>query len=139
MKKKAIFFFLCLALLSGPCYTIAEAAEVWASDILTSYTVALAQGSSPGELVVKYDVRCNAAATVGVESIVIYRSTGAYVTTITGTTSNGLLKDEAYRCSGTYTYQGTSGTYYYAIVTVSADSGTIHDSRDITTSTVKAP
>ena len=54
-------------------------------------------------------------------------------------TSNGLVRSNASRHRSTYTYTGTSGTSYYAEVTVFAKIGSDYDSRTVTTATVKAP
>ena len=76
---------------------------------------------------------------VGVSSIKIYKSNGSYVTTITGTTNNGLLDTNVGTHRSTYTYEGTSGVSYYAEVTVYAKIGSDSDSRTVKTGTAKAP
>lgn len=139
MKNRIVPFMLAMAFLCSLCGGIAAAAETRSSDILLSYQVTLSAGTNTGEVKINYDVKAEKNGTVGVESIEIRQSNGAYVTTITGTTSNGLLASDAVRNSGTYVYQGTSGTYYYAIVTVSAKAGSLYDSRDIKTGIAKAP
>ena len=50
-----------------------------------------------------------------------------------------LVRSNASRHRSTYTYTGTSGTSYYAEVTVFAKIGSDYDSRTVTTATVKAP
>ena len=139
MKKRVIPFVLATALLCALCGSLATAVEPNSSKILSYYKVEIAQGSGTGEIEIKYDVTADFKGTVGVESIEIRRSNGTYVTTITGTTSNGLLKSGDVRNSGTYVYEGISGTYYYAIVTISAESELYYDSRIITTDNAKAP
>ena len=79
------------------------------------------------------------ASFIGVESIKIYKADGSYVTTITGTTSNGLVESNSDICKSFYDYKLTSGVSYYAKVKVFATVGSEYDSRTITTSTVKAP
>lgn len=76
--------------------------------------------------------------TLGASAIRIYKSDGTYVTRILGTTSNGLLKNNASSLSGSYTYQGSSGTSYYAVVTFTASNSNGSDSRVITTATKTA-
>ena len=73
------------------------------------------------------------------EKIVVYKSDGSYVKTITGTTSNGLIRSNSSLHLDSYEFSVTSGVSYYAEVTVFAKVGTEYDSRTITTSTVKAP
>jgi len=40
--------------------------------------------------------------------------------------------------SGSYTYRGSSGTSYYAKVTIAATAGSEYDSRTITTNVARA-
>lgn len=111
-----------------------------ASLTLSDYNAMLRAGTNSGQIKIGYTVTASKPAdSVGVSSIVIYKSNGSYVTTITGTTANGLIINSSSSHEGTYTYSGTSGAYYYAVVTVFAKVGTISDSRTITTATVKAP
>lgn len=139
MKKKALSFLLILTMLCTLCCGAATAAELRSSEILASCMVTMTSGSGTGEVKINYSVKSSRTGTVGVESIEIYKSNGTYVTTITGTTGNGLMKSGAYQCSGTYTYKGVSGTYYYAVVTVSATAGSVYGSDSVTTGTAKAP
>ena len=69
----------------------------------------------------------------------IYKADGSYVTSITGSTSNGLIETNSDICKSYYDCQLTSGIFYYANVKVFAKVGSEYDSRVITTSTVKAP
>lgn len=98
-------------------------------------------GKVPGELRITFDINAKRSADeVGVLSIEIYRSTGAYVETIYGTTDNGLVRTSALTHSGTYSYTNAeSGKFYYAKVTVYATIGSLTDSETITTATVEAP
>lgn len=136
MKKRIISVLLIMAFCFALCGGIAVAAETRASEILSSYLVTLTAGDNAGEVKVNYDVRSSRTGVVGVESIEIYQSNGIYVTTIDGTTANGLLKSDTKRSSGTYTYSGTAGVSYYAVVTISAKAGSIYDSRMVTTDIV---
>lgn len=111
-----------------------------ASLTLSSYEVMLKAGSKSGEIRINYDVTASKLAdSLGVSSIEIYKSNGSYVTTITGSTSNGLICNNDVSHMGVYSYIGTSGVSYYAKVTVFATVGSVSDSRTVTTSTVKAP
>ena len=111
-----------------------------ASDTLGAYSAQLYAGSHKGEVYINYDVESsNFADSLGVESIVFYKSNGDYVTTIYGSVSNGLIGTKAWLHDGDYYRTLTSGVYYYAEVTVFATVGNLSDSRTITTSTVKAP
>ena len=87
-----------------------------------------------------YDVQSNKlASSIGVETVDIYKADGSYVTSITGSTSNGLIETNSDICKSYYDCQLTSGIFYYANVKVFAKVGSEYDSRVITTSTVKAP
>ena len=52
---------------------------------------------------------------------------------------NGFTTSGSGGHKNSYTYTGTSGTSYYAEVTIFATIGGVTDSRTITTNTVKAP
>lgn len=111
-----------------------------ASPTLSSYGVVLTQGSSTGKIIITYDVAANDfAESLGVSSMKIYKSNGAYVTTIYATALNGFTTSGTMRHRSSYTYTGTSGTSYYAEVTVFATIDGVTDSRTVTTNTVKAP
>ena len=111
-----------------------------ASLTLSDYEIVLKAGSRDGEIRINYDVTSSKAAdSVGVSSIDIYKSNGSFVTTITGTTRNGLIAEDTSSNMGVHSYIGTSGTSYYAEVTVFAEIGSDYDSRTVTTATVKAP
>ncbi len=140
MKKHFFPFLLAISCLLSMCVVGASAIESRASTTLASYPVSIAKGNNSGEVKISYDVQANGKAdSVGVSSIKIYKSDGTYVTTVTGSTGNGLIRNGASRHNSSYTYSGTSGVSYYAKVTVFATIGSDHDSKTVTTGTVKAP
>ena len=107
---------------------------------VSSYNVGLTAGDSAGMISISYDVQSNKlASSIGVETVDIYKADGSYVTSITGSTSNGLIETNSDICKSYYDCQLTSGIFYYANVKVFAKVGSEYDSRVITTSTVKAP
>ena len=55
---------------------------------------------------------------MGVESIVFYTEDGDYVTSVSGSTRNGLVKTNNDNNAGDFKYDLPSGKYYYAEVTV---------------------
>lgn len=111
-----------------------------ASITLSDYNAGLKAGNNSGEIRISYSVSANNIAnSMGVSSISVYKSDGSYVTTITGTTGNGLVINSDSTHDGVYTYKGTSGASYYTKVTVFATIGSTSDSRTVTTSAVKAP
>lgn len=140
MRKRTLSLGLVLTMMLTLCGGMAFAAEPRGSSTLFYYPVGVATGDNKGEIDICYDVMANQEADeVGIASIKIYRSSGSYVTTITGTLENGLIRTHAGSHRSTYTYKGTSGVTYYAEVTVFAKIGTDFDSRVVTTPTITAP
>lgn len=144
MKKQqfisGIFAFIFICLICSGAAT-AEASDVLrSSPTLTRYGAIATSGNSTGKVVITYDVLANSIAeSVGVSYIEIYKSNGDYVTTIYASSINGFTTSGSGSHRNSYTYTGTSGTYYYAEVTVFATIGGVTDSRTVTTNTVKAP
>lgn len=137
MKKRILSMGIAVLFVLSMCSGIASAAETRASKTISLYTVTASMGSNAGEIKINYDVQASKIADeVGVSSIVIYKSDDTYVTTITGTTENGLIREGATRHRSSYVYKGSSGTSYYAVVTVFATVGSDSDSRTATTGTV---
>ena len=140
MKKRSLSLGLVVTFALSMCCVNALAVEARASTTIGATSVTVVAGNDKGEIKISYDVMASAIADeVGVSSIVIYKSNGAYVTTISGTTENGLIRTNAIRHRSSYTYTGTSGTSYYAVVTMFANIGSDSDSIKATTSSAKAP
>lgn len=141
--KRFFALFLALGVLVACCCETAFAVDgldTRASYTLSGYSAELYRGSHTGEVYINYDVESSKLAdSLGVKSIVFYKSNGDYVTTIYGSTSNGLTDTNTCFVYDDYYYTLTSGVSYYAKVTVFATVGNLSDSRTITTSTVKAP
>lgn len=132
----AIFlaFFVCVESVSAETYDVLRA-----SPTLTRYSAIITSGSSAGQIVITYDIAANDIAdSLGVSKMVIYKSDGTY-TTIYPTSLNNFKASNTVRHRASYTYTGTSGTSYYAEVTVFATIDGVTDSRTVTTNTVKAP
>lgn len=112
-------------------------ANTYASDYLAQYGAALIATETKGKYDIYYDVTATRTSdTIGVSKIKIYKSDGTYVTTITGTTSNGLLIEQDFVHAGVYTRYGVSGTSYYAEVTFFAERGGGSDSKTVKTNTI---
>ena len=142
--KRIMSLALAAALALTCCFGSAFANEdiiPLSSPTIMGQGVTMLPGNEPGELRITYDINAKRSADeVGVLSIEIYRSTGAYVETIYGTTANGLIRTSALLHSGTYSYKNAeSGEFYYAVVTLYATIGSLTDSETITTATVEAP
>ena len=140
MRKRLFAFIFSFALVSSLCFSISFASENRASKTLSFYSVSCRAGSKSGELRFSYDVRANTTAdSVGVSSIVLYNSAGVYMTTVLGSTSNGLIDSNCVICKDTYSHTAVSGNSYYAVVTVFAQIGDEYDSSNVITYLVTAP
>ena len=122
------------------CSIMASATDIQPlreSPTLASYAVKLYSGSTKGEIIVSYDVSASIwADSIGVESIRFYTEDGNTVTTVYGTTGNGLVCNNTGYHGGDFDYTLPSGEYYYAEVTIFAEYNGVYDSRTRTTNTV---
>lgn len=137
--KLGLAFFTCILLI---CIVGTRGyAQTMASDYFAGYSVSAHQGGSRGQVDIDCNVKANGAVSkIGVLRIEIYRSNGSLVTTIQGTTSNGLLAPKSsYAHVVTYTYNGVPGTTYYAKVTLCAGTNSDYDVRYVQTQKVTAP
>lgn len=140
MKRIFSAFLLCAVLLSCCVGAFAGTGnEVQSSNILKTYSATASTGDNSGEMNIKYSVTATQVSnSVGVSTIKIYKADGSYVTTISGSTNNGLLARNAKSKNGTYVYKGTSGVSYYAIVYFAATANAETDVKNVTTNTAKA-
>lgn len=139
MLKRTFSFLLSVVLVTTLCGA-AFAVQDRASTTLNSYNVTCAPGNRAGELRFSYEVWAkDTANSVGVSSIVLYSSGGVYMTTILGSTENGLIETDDLSCIGTYPHTAVPGNSYYGVATVFAQIGDDYDSRVVTTSIVTAP
>ena len=138
--KRICASFLAIVMIFST-YGYASAVDVTpfrASLTLSRYFAEALAGSGRGEIIIGYDVKSSKIATsVGVESIDFYTEAGDYVTSVSGSTRNGLVKTNNDNNSGSFEYDLPSGESYYAEVTVFARVGSDYDSRTVTTSTVR--
>lgn len=140
MKRRLLSFSFALALVFTFCTITTFAIENRASETLSSYAVYCKPGDKSGTIYITYDVKANSRAdSLGVSSIALYNSSGIYMTTILGSTENGLIKSNLTSASGTYTQTVVSGNSYYAVATVFAEIGNKYDSRTVTTKIATAP
>lgn len=137
MKKVCSLFLT--AILTITCLCAPASAVTRASLYLDTYSASLSTGSASGELKLNFNLIATGKMTsLGVEKIVIYKANGTEAATIDGTTRNGLLISNSSRFKTSYTYTGTPGTSYYAVVTFYAGDGSGSDSKDYTTGTARA-
>lgn len=116
-------------------------AQTRASDYVAWYSVSAYQGENRGQIDIECNIRAKwAVPKIGVSTIEIYKSDGSHVTTIQGSTSNGLLSPKSSIAHiVTYTYKGVPGTTYYAKVTLCAGTNSDYDVRNVQTQKVTAP
>lgn len=141
MKQRKFGFILCLLIALVCIVDIRTYAQIYASSYINGYAVSALRGNNRGEIYIEADIAAyGAVSKIGVLKIEIYQSNGNHVTTIYGTTSNGLLSP--IRSSShalKYTYMGIPGVSYYAKVTLCAGTASDYDTRVVRTQTVQAP
>ena len=135
---RIIVTFAVVLAFCGTAYAVE--AGLYASLTLREYSAKLVKGNSAGDIKISYTVKSSKMAdSIGVSSIVIYTSSGDYVKTITGSSDNGLIREDSPMHASSYPCSLTSGNSYYAEVTVFATVGKISDDRVVTTNIVTAP
>ena len=149
MKKQLKYAFaliLAFVLFAGlPVHAWAtnteENAPQRASDYLTYYA-AYALTASNGGVTIEFEVEGTGRMNhVGASYIVVQEKVGTKwigVSTYFGSTSNGMLAQNAYSHISSITYNGTSGKVYRALVTVYAENSSGDDSRTIITNSITA-
>ena len=147
--KKALSFVLTIAFAISLCVCAVEAAPLMdestvpmrASDYFSSYSTS-ATGGAEGDVAISVSIRATKTMDlIGATKIVIQEKDGTRwqeVYTKTGTIYNGLLDSEARSFRNSYTYSGTSGKTYRAIVTLYAKDAFGSDSRTVTTNSIVA-
>lgn len=140
--KRIISLAFCLVFCFISCIATVSATNTitpMASPTIAGQVAGITAGRNPGEVNVTFDVSARGnASTLGASLIKVYNRNGSLVKTAIGTTSNGMLSSGS-RYRGSYTYTGSSGTSYYAVVTFFAKVGTKTDSVNVTTTTITAP
>ena len=139
--KKMVLAFTSLVLLIVFLCQAAAAIEVSprASYYLDNYGASLYQGDDSGTVRVEFTVSANEKADrVGVSKLSIYKGDGTFVTSVTGTVSNGLLAKNLKTYPGSYTYYGEANEVYYMVLTMYAEFKGGSDSRQYTTNSCRA-
>lgn len=134
--KKMVLVLTSLVLLLASLCQAAAAIEVSprASLYLSGYGAYLYQGDTSGSVSVEFTVSATGKADrVGVSNLSIYKGDGTFVTSVTGTVANGLLKKDVKTHIGGYTYYGESNEVYYMVLTMYAERDGGSDSRLYTT------
>lgn len=140
-KKLTLTFISLIFLVTFFCQSV-SAIEMSprASDYLDGYGASFYPGSTKGSVRVAFTVTATRHSDrVGVSELVIYKSNGSRVATISGTVSNGLMCEDTTFHMGDYTYYGEAGVSYYAKLTIYAERDGGSDSRIYLTNTCTAP
>lgn len=120
-------------LISAPVHTFA--AEARASAWLSAYSASI-EASGNGIITIKFRVVGTGTMTkLGASTIDIYKSNGAFVKTISYTTSGNeyMMKSNTAFHTGSVPYSGVAGQKYYAVVTFFAKNSSGSDTRSYTT------
>ncbi|EOS65944.1 hypothetical protein C816_01798 [Oscillibacter sp. 1-3] len=140
-KKLTLMFVTLVFLIASLCQS-ASAIELSprASLYLNGYGAGIYPGTSKGSVRIDFTVTATTYSDyVGVSELIIYKSSGTRVATITGTVANGLLREDDAVHLGHYTYYGEPGGKYYAKLTMYAERDGGSDSREYLTTTCTAP
>lgn len=147
--KKVLSFVLAIALAISLCVCAVEATPLIgksivpmrASDYFSYYSVAATSGSE-GDVAISISIRPKRTMdSIGATKIVIQEKNGNLwneVYTKTESNYNGLLDSDSSSFRGSYTYSGTPGKTYRAIVTLYAEDAFGNDSKTVTTNSVVA-
>lgn len=139
-KKMALVFTSLVLLIASLCQA-AAAIEISprASLYLSNYGAYLYEGSSRGGIRVEFTVSgTRESDLVGVSKLSIYKGDGTFVTSVTGSVSNGLLAKNLKTYPGSYTYYGEANEVYYMVLTMYAERDGGSDSRLYTTNQCRA-
>lgn len=120
-------------LISAPVQALA--AEARASAWFTGYGASIV-ASGNGKINVEFRVVGTGTMTkLGASTIDIYKSNGAFVKTISYTTSGNeyMMKSNTAFHTGSVPYSGVAGQKYYAVVTFFAKNSSGSDTRSYTT------
>ncbi len=140
-KKLTLMFATLVFLVASLCQS-ASAIELSprASLYLDGYGAGIYPDKTKGAVRVEFTVTAtNYSDYVGVSQLIIYKSSGTRVATITGTVANGLLREDDVVHLGHYIYYGEPGAKYYAALTMYAERDGGSDSREYLTTTCTAP
>ena len=141
MMKRTISFVIVFTFCFVDCIATASASTITPMDspTISVQNASVSAGRNSGEIRIDFNISARGnASTLGASLIKVYNRNGSLVRTAIGTTSNGMLSSGS-RYRGSYTYTGSSGTSYYAVVTFFAKVGTKTDSVNVTTTTITAP
>lgn len=136
-----VLFAICINY-SAAAYATSDAITPYRASDYLDYYYAWTDTGSDGEVIFNFDVDATGLMDlVGVTSAVIQYKNGSawtHVATVFGSTSNGLIEEDAYGNTGYISYDGISGRQYRAVITFYAGDSTGYDTRSYTTISVTA-
>lgn len=92
-----------------------------------------------GSISINFSLTCmDYMNALGASTIKLYKSNGTLLKTYSYTSYPSMVTTNNYHHSGSVSYSGTSGQYYYAVITFYASNSSGSDSINLTTATVKA-
>ncbi len=140
MNRRIIAAILMLALLTA-MLAFPAAAQEEVSTYFEYYNATLAPGSNQGRIVLSYSYKTSMGGITkcGISMIKVYYASGAHYTTISGSTSNGLLRTTGGVISGSYTISCNAGDTFYCVVTFIEQSSASTIYEYVTTNTARAP
>lgn len=122
----------------GPPVNAATSDSARASNYFFGYQATLSAVGN-GKLRIKGNVEAMSTMTsIGISYFRVYLEDGTFVTTVPGSTTNGLLTSNSDSYNGSFTYQAVAGNTYYVIVTFICRNANGYDCRNYTTTKVKA-
>lgn len=137
--KKFVLFLLAVLFVVGTL-PVVEASNARASYYF-SRTEEWVTATGSGKILIEFDVTAtHTVSTLGASSIAVWekQSSGSYKQIKLFTRADGIMHSNTAHVYDSVTYQGTSGTKYYAVVTYYATDSSGSDSLRVTTNTVTA-
>ena len=139
--KKSLVLILALLMMLG-CFNMgayaADSNSARASNYFLSYDAQLSAAGN-GKLRISGTVDAlSIMSSIGIAYFRVYLADGTFVTTVPGSTTNGLLVSNSDTYSGSFTYQAVSGNRYYVVVTFICRNASGYEYKNYRTNTVTA-
>ena len=128
--KRFILIVICVVAL-GVTWAYAG---VKSSQYIDQCTAQLRADATSGDLLITGRIsNLSSMSVTGASQLDVYTSSGAYVKTIVGTTSNGLLTSSRKTYNFSYPISASTGQSYYVVVTFYSENSNGSESRSFTT------
>lgn len=137
--SRILALILVITLVASLC-AMPTYAESYSSAYILMTSASVSPGSSAGKISINYSITgMGLMDTIGALYIEVYRSSGSLFCTIYGSTTNGLLINNACVHAGSYVVTCVPGASYYCEVTLIAAKNGGGDTRTLQTGTIVAP